>query len=224
MSVIKNKLKSERGASLSMALLIFLICAVIGSAVLVAGTTASGRISETANYDQRYYAVNSAVRLLQDTIVGKVVKVEKDTSGTHMFLNDTAVNDVSIDKYFVTDAANLLVYSDSAPITDSVQRSFELTATGEIASAVTAEISETINPDGSLVFTVSKEDNGSSSKVYAVRISFALEKEENNVIQGLTESEQTTTLITTLQWKLSNIETIVNPADITTSTYSPPSD
>ena len=37
-----EKLKSSRGASLMMALLLFLTCAVVGSAVLTAGTAALG--------------------------------------------------------------------------------------------------------------------------------------------------------------------------------------
>ena len=49
-----EKLKSSRGASLMMALLLFLTCAVVGSAVLTAGTAASGRMSKIAENDQRY--------------------------------------------------------------------------------------------------------------------------------------------------------------------------
>ena len=37
-----EKLKSSRGASLMMALLLFLVCAVLGSVVLVAGTASAG--------------------------------------------------------------------------------------------------------------------------------------------------------------------------------------
>ena len=63
---LKQKLKSQTGASITFALLLFLVCAVVGSAVLVAGTAAAGRMSKVAEMDQRYYAVNSAARLLND--------------------------------------------------------------------------------------------------------------------------------------------------------------
>ena len=63
---LKQKLKSQTGASITFALLLFLVCAVVGSAVLVAGTAAAGRMSKIAEMDQRYYAVNSAARLLND--------------------------------------------------------------------------------------------------------------------------------------------------------------
>ena len=52
---IMRKLNSERGASITYALLIFLVCAVVGSSVLVAGTAASGRMSKVPENDQRYY-------------------------------------------------------------------------------------------------------------------------------------------------------------------------
>lgn len=80
---IKDKLRSQTGASITYALLIFLVCAVVGSAVLVAGTTAAGRMSKVAENDQRYYAVTSAARLLIDLIDDQTATiVEKDIEGT----------------------------------------------------------------------------------------------------------------------------------------------
>lgn len=61
---MKNKLKSQRGASLILALLLFLVCAVIGSIVLIAGTASAGRLSELTEADQRYYSVSSAAQVL----------------------------------------------------------------------------------------------------------------------------------------------------------------
>ena len=68
MRAVKRKLKSQHGASITFALLIFLVCAVVGSAVLTAGTAASGRMSKIAEMDQRYYSVNSAAKLVIDQI------------------------------------------------------------------------------------------------------------------------------------------------------------
>ncbi len=59
------KLRSGRGASITFALLLFLVCAVIGSVVLAAGTAASGRVSQLAQSDGRYYAVTSAAQLFR---------------------------------------------------------------------------------------------------------------------------------------------------------------
>ncbi|MCR5097189.1 MAG: hypothetical protein K6A70_10725 [Erysipelotrichaceae bacterium] len=73
-----RKLKSENGASLAIALLLFLICAVVSSVVLTAGTAASGRLSKKAEMDQKYYLVNSAAELIIEELEGKAVIVESN--------------------------------------------------------------------------------------------------------------------------------------------------
>ncbi len=74
---MKRKLKSQRGASITFALLIFLVCAVIGSVVLGAGTAAAGRISSLPKSDQRYYSVTSAARLFEEQFAGTNVTVTR---------------------------------------------------------------------------------------------------------------------------------------------------
>ena len=77
-----RKLKSENGASLSFALLLFLVCAVVGSVILTSGTAASGRLSRLRDMDARYYSVNSAAYLIRDLMDGQIVngfhEVDKD--------------------------------------------------------------------------------------------------------------------------------------------------
>ena len=70
-----KKLKSEEGASLSFALLLFLVCATAGGVILAAGTTASGRFSELSKMDQRFYGVASAATLLEKELSGKTVSI-----------------------------------------------------------------------------------------------------------------------------------------------------
>ena len=75
---ITHKLRSRRGASITYALLLFLVCAVLCSVIITAGTAAAGRISKMAETDQRYYAVTSAAELLKDMIEdGDPVVVER---------------------------------------------------------------------------------------------------------------------------------------------------
>ena len=64
-----KKLKSNTGASLLIALLLFLVCVVIGSIVLASATAASGRLSGLAESDRRYYAVTSAAELFRDALM-----------------------------------------------------------------------------------------------------------------------------------------------------------
>ena len=72
---IRKKLCSEKGASLSYALLLFLVAAAVGSVVLTAATSASGRLAGLAEADQRYYSVTSAAELLKERYDGQQVTV-----------------------------------------------------------------------------------------------------------------------------------------------------
>ena len=74
---IKTKLRFQTGASITFALLLFLVCAVICSVIIAAATTSAGRMSGIAEADQRYYAVSSAAELLQALIDGKTVSIVK---------------------------------------------------------------------------------------------------------------------------------------------------
>lgn len=70
-------LRSRTGASITFALLLFLVCAVVGALVLTAGTAAAGRISNLAESDQRFYSVSSAAELLAGELSGKKVTIER---------------------------------------------------------------------------------------------------------------------------------------------------
>ena len=85
MNRIRKKLASDRGASITFALLLFLVCAVLCSVIITAASTASGRMANLAETDRRYYAVTSAAELLKSLIDGQtvsVVKVETETFTT----------------------------------------------------------------------------------------------------------------------------------------------
>lgn len=61
---ITERLRSERGASITVVLLLFLVCLAVSSIVLAAATTTSGRLAELVSMDRRYYDVTSAQDLL----------------------------------------------------------------------------------------------------------------------------------------------------------------
>ena len=75
MKKLKQKLRSRRGASITFALLIFLVCAIISGVVIVAASTAGGRMSGMRESDQRYFAATAAAHTLQDIFDGKTVEV-----------------------------------------------------------------------------------------------------------------------------------------------------
>lgn len=97
---IKKKLRSERGASIILALLLFLVCAVVGSIVLTAATAAAGRMSQMVKMDQRYYSVTSAAELLRDQIDGVKVTLEGEeiTTGGDNSTTTFQVSSVKIKK------------------------------------------------------------------------------------------------------------------------------
>lgn len=74
---MKKKLQSGRGASITFALLLFLVCAVIGSIVLSAAMTAAGRMADLGKADSRYYLASSAAQLFCDKFDGKEVVFQR---------------------------------------------------------------------------------------------------------------------------------------------------
>ena len=79
-----------------MALFLFLVCAVVGSVVLTAGTAAAGRRAQIESSDQRYYSVTSAADLVKDLMtdgsVETVRKHEKKTVTVYTIVTDAADN------------------------------------------------------------------------------------------------------------------------------------
>ncbi|NCB32305.1 MAG: hypothetical protein EOM64_00235 [Erysipelotrichia bacterium] len=63
-----KKLNQSQGASLMLALLVFLICAMCGSVVLAAGTAAAGRIAGLKESDQSLYTLTSAAGAIGDEL------------------------------------------------------------------------------------------------------------------------------------------------------------
>ena len=71
------KLRSRKGASLTFALLAFLVCAAVSAVLLAAGMAAAGRVSNLEESDQRFYAVESAVQLFCDALDGQSFTIEQ---------------------------------------------------------------------------------------------------------------------------------------------------
>ena len=78
---IMKKLRSDVGASITFGLLLFLVCAVISAVVLVAGTTAAGRLSGMSKTEQRYYSVTSTAKLIQEELLDHVDAIQRWIDG-----------------------------------------------------------------------------------------------------------------------------------------------
>ena len=200
---IKKKLKSQNGASISFALLLFLVCAVLSSAVIVAGTAAAGRLSRLAEADQRYYAVTSAAGLLSRDIGGETVTVEYSKKTGKVIPADSPT--------ILSDASEKLVEALSSTDEDAadkvLQRTFQLTPDTNIANAQLAcVIKETLQRDGMLLFDVSNTSGGSGG-VYTLRVVFS-----SKMKRSASDSSEDT-VKTTVTWKLHSIHKIRNTED-----------
>ena len=204
MQAIKNKISSQRGASLTFALLLFLVCSVVGSVVLTAGTAAAGRMSEISEMDQRYYSINSAAKLLIGLFERDEIRYEKKEA--EPAAGDSAGDDATpSDNYsFIigdkpASASTLALDTAKRVINKQFDTSvmLELTLIGEELSDadLTVSITETIRPTGDVSFLlVNQLDSTEASTTdnqYAVRLTFM------NV--GTTG---------TFKWKLTDIESI----------------
>lgn len=92
MRAIKAKLRSRRGASVTFALLLFTVCAVISAVVIVAASTAAGHMSGREDMDQRYNAVAAATICLCERLEGET-KTVTVTDGTNLTDKDAVLAD-----------------------------------------------------------------------------------------------------------------------------------
>ena len=75
----RQKLRSQAGLSLFMAVLVFLVCMAVCSVVITAATASAGRLSQLAKMDRRYYSVTSAAELLCSQVeAGPVVLTQEE--------------------------------------------------------------------------------------------------------------------------------------------------
>lgn len=87
MKRLVNKLHSKGGATILFAILVFMLCALVGAAALTAAAANSGRYTHVKAEQQEYLSMSSAVNLMREELVDKtftaqVTRTEtKDASG-----------------------------------------------------------------------------------------------------------------------------------------------
>lgn len=70
MSRVQRKIEDRSGASLSVALLFFLVCAIVGSVLIAAASVSMGRMKNIADGEQERYALDSAMEMLAEEMQG----------------------------------------------------------------------------------------------------------------------------------------------------------
>lgn len=91
---IRNKIRSESGASLAAALLFFIVCAVVGSIIIAAAMSSAGRMSGITSADNQRYALESARSLIEETMLSDPEDSETDPMERSFYEN---VSDVDSD-------------------------------------------------------------------------------------------------------------------------------
>ncbi len=87
-SLCKQKMKSEGGASLAVALLFFIVCAVVGSIIIAAAMSSAGRMSGIESGQNKQYMLQSA----KDLIIASMLSDGKEPVAS---TDADAANDVA---------------------------------------------------------------------------------------------------------------------------------
>jgi len=163
MNAMKNKIKSQKGASITFALLLFLVCAVISSVVIVAATAAAGRMSEQAEMDERYYAVTAVARQLKKEIDGKEVTLEY-TKANPVDAKVTAPDNVG--NILTLASTNILTKTEiPIPVNSGV-------AIQNGDKTVSCMVTGTLTADGTLEFDIKATTTG-NNRTYNLKQRFA---------------------------------------------------
>lgn len=213
-NAVKKKIESQKGASITFALLLFLVCSMVSIVVVTAGTAAAGRMSQRAETDQRYYAVTSAVELLIDDFKGKTATVEytKETAETGVSEDSITVTKIDdsestvSDSGIVANASKKLVGKIANPTTSTgPDDELSLVVTGALDfSALKCTIREYIKKDGRVIFEVSNAVAPGAAK-YTLQVVFdarITQSKSQYTASGVSMDKVTTTL----EWSLSGIE------------------
>lgn len=114
---IRNKIRSESGASLAAALLFFIVCAVVGSIIIAAAMSSAGRMSGITSADNQRYALESARSLIEDAMLSDPEDSKTDPMKRSFYEN---VSDVD------SDSPTKTLNPESAPITSLNQMKLQM--------------------------------------------------------------------------------------------------
>lgn len=217
---IKNKIRSREGASITFALLIFLVCAIISGVVIVAGSTASGRMSQIAQTDQRYYAVTSAAGLLRDDIDGTRVTAsyELDASGAYKEGTAKAIKVESIETGASIPLENRKIL-EYATCQMALKNESQRLLTLEVQNYATLKcsISENVKPkDGQVIYQISNipPESATNKAVYTLQIIFIANISESKA-QGLDADGNSITIVTTVvEWTFAGVKKGAQPTTV----------
>ena len=211
MNAMKNKIQSQKGASITFALLIFLVCSVVSIVVVVAGSAAAGRMSERAETDQRYYAVSSAAELLCDDFKGTKVEVEYTKQASATSVSETNISVTKIND-FPPNESNGIIDAVSKCLVFKIANNSTTTGPDDILKLestdkpeVNCTINEYVKKDGRVIFEIYNGVSGDNIPKYTLQTVF-----EANITQSTTQYTENKELMekvtVNLEWSVNSIK------------------
>ena len=149
---IRNKIRSESGASLAAALLFFIVCAVVGSIIIAVAMSSAGRMSGITSADNQRYALESARSLIEETMLSDPEDSETDPMKRSYYEN---VSDVDSE-----DSPTKTLNPESAQITSLNQMKLQMAES--LYTLYWSEVKATWN-ENSTQSSVSGDNSGNKS-------------------------------------------------------------
>ena len=120
-SSLKNKLQSNKGATIVFALFALIVSVMISAVVIYTAFSNVGRVKNTQNEEQNYLSVSSAVKLFKESLTGDSVSYEetyvKTTTETYDENWETLISSTVSDETTISDA----VYDDALPLNNMLK-------------------------------------------------------------------------------------------------------
>ena len=223
MNRMLDKLRSGRGASITFALLLFLVCAVLSTVIITTASTAAGRMSNMAEADQRYYSVTSACELLKGLLDGKTVSIVNVTGGTNagtylvpdMGAEQASVNYANV-KYKIEDG-NAAIIKESITNKTAYTRynggsnngtiaGQKITISGADLEDTQPDVQEAMDSAGKITITVSKA-SGVNTNPFSIKMVFSLDQKEISGTKTI-GTDTITTKATSYTWYLRSMNVV----------------
>ncbi|MEE0419418.1 MAG: hypothetical protein UDG86_05130 [Lachnospiraceae bacterium] len=142
MNKIKEQLKNEDGSSLMIAIVILLICMVLGGIVISAASVNMTRLERSRREQQAYVTAESTALLFRDLMEGQKLLLEADASGQLQVKVDTKTGSEELGQMLAEDVSGLLGIGGTAK--DQAERDLELSG-GDALADQEVKVTYTMN-------------------------------------------------------------------------------
>lgn len=115
MASLRNKLRSQQGASILLALAVLLVCTMVAAVVLVAASANAGKGLSSQEQTRSFYAVSSAAQLFADDIEENLTSIEVSTTVKSYACQDVHPSYVHDDAGTVSQLDLIIIFNDATP-------------------------------------------------------------------------------------------------------------